>query len=53
MDEIEGTPEFHNCGNQELEAVFSEKGQYKGSWCQHCGSMNVAGTARKPESLKE
>ena len=45
---IEGTPTCQNCGGEDLEPMFTEEGQYRGSWCERCGSITHGGTAKTP-----
>lgn len=47
-------PSCMNCQSTEIENVYTDMGQFKGSWCKNCGVMNHKnGLYTRPERLKE
>jgi len=51
---VEGEPSCYHCGSGRLEPMFSDIGQYKGSWCENCGCINtVNGLSKKPHMVKD
>lgn len=50
---IEGSKACMNCQSEDIEPVFTEEGQFKGSWCENCGVMNRPnGLYERPERAK-
>ena len=49
---FEGEPSCNNCDSIEIEAIFGENGQYKGSWCEDCDSMSYGDLSRRPQFYK-